>query len=251
MNNVFQLFYRGADDALYTRAPIYLGGWDAEQPLGGGLGGDPIAVQVPSTDDIQVFYAGTDDSGRLGTGSGLRRPGYTLRSCWSGSDESPTGWSNEQNLGGTIIGNPIAAQVPGTDNLQVFYPGENNGLYSRVRSPDGTWSGEQNLGATLNGAPFVVQLPGTDILQVFFRSSDNFLWSLWRSGGNGSWTPSEWLGGTQPTVFGDPVAIQVPGTNNLQIFYRGPDNTVRSRLWNSGDSPGNLSPEQTLGGGPR
>ena len=139
MNNLLQLFYRGTDNALNTRPPIFSGGgWSSEQPLGGFLGGDPIAVQVPGTNIVQVFYAGTDSPGRLGTERGLPRPGgYPLRSLWSPSDESPAGWSDEQNLGGVITGDLVAAQVPGTDNLQVFYPGENNGRFSNWRNQDG------------------------------------------------------------------------------------------------------------------
>ena len=45
--SVLQLFYRGADNSLYTRWRNPDGSWSGEQHLGGILNGDPIAAQVP------------------------------------------------------------------------------------------------------------------------------------------------------------------------------------------------------------
>src|ERR1022692_938612 len=100
---------------------------------------------------IQLFYRGTDNS---------------VYSRWRSTDGS---WVEEQGLCGTLNGDPIAAQIPGTDLLQLFYRGMDNSVYSRWRNPDGSWSGEQHIGGTLNGDPIAAQIPGTDILQLFYR----------------------------------------------------------------------------------
>ena len=45
--SILQVFYRGADDSLYTRWRNPDGSWSSEQHLGGILNGDPVAAQVP------------------------------------------------------------------------------------------------------------------------------------------------------------------------------------------------------------
>ena len=80
---------------------------------------------------------------------------------WRNPDGS---WSTEQNLGGSVaygsFGSYItAAQVPGTNYLQIFYGGPDGTVRSRWRNPDGTWSYELNLwgsGALSNIATVVV-----------------------------------------------------------------------------------------------
>jgi hypothetical protein len=65
---------------------------------------------------------------------------------WSRWRNSNGSWSGEQNLGGKLNGDPVAAVIPGTNVLQLFYRGLDNGVWSRWRNPDGSWSAEQNLG---------------------------------------------------------------------------------------------------------
>src|SRR5262249_39764989 len=49
---------------------------------------------------------------------------------------------------------PVAAVIPGTDILQLFYQGADGGLWTRWRESGGTgWSDEQNLGGSLIGDP--------------------------------------------------------------------------------------------------
>jgi hypothetical protein len=172
---------------------------------------------------IQLFYRGTDNS---------------VYSRWRSTDGS---WVEEQGLCGTLNGDPIAAQIPGTDLLQLFYRGMDNSVYSRWRNPDGSWSGEQHIGGTLNGDPIAAQIPGTDILQLFYRGTDNSVYSRWRNT-DGSWSDEQYIGGT---LNGDPIAAQLPDTDVLQLFYRGTDNSVWSR-WRNTD--GSWSDEQHIGG---
>ena len=48
---------------------------------------------------------------------------------------------------------------------------------------------------------------------------------------------------------GDPAAIAIPGTDILQVFYRGGDNALWTRWRNPGATPSPWSDEQSLGGG--
>ncbi len=89
---------------------------------------------------IQLFYRGTDNS---------------VYSRWRNTDGS---WSDEQHIGGTLNGDPIAAQLPGTDVLQLFYRGTDNSVWSRWRNTDGSWSDEQHIGGILNGDPIAADV---------------------------------------------------------------------------------------------
>jgi hypothetical protein len=169
---------------------------------------------------IHLFYRGTDNS---------------IYSRWRNN------WPCEQHIGGTLNGDPIAAQVPGTNILQLFYRGTDNSVYSRWRNADGSWSGESRIGGTLNGDPIAAQVPGTNILQLFYRGTDNSIYSRWRNA-NGSWSAESHIGGT---LNGDPIAAQLPGLNILQLFYRGTDNSIYSR-WRNAD--GSWSAESHIGG---
>jgi hypothetical protein len=58
-----------------------------------------------------------------------------------------------------LNGDPVAAQVPGTDILQLFYRGTDNNIYSQWRNPvDGSWSGEQQIGGILNSDPIAAEV---------------------------------------------------------------------------------------------
>jgi hypothetical protein len=62
--------------------------------------------------------------------------------------QAQTQWSSEQNLGGVPGSIPYAIQVPGTNILQIFYQGTDNGLWTRWRNTDANWSSEASLGGT-------------------------------------------------------------------------------------------------------
>jgi hypothetical protein len=153
-------------------------------------------------------------------------------------------WSSEQSLGGKLNGDPIAATVPGTNDIQLFYRGTDNAIWSRTRDfTSGNWSGEQRIGGKLLGDPMPAVIPGTNILQLFYRGTDNAIFSRWRNT-DGSWSNEQRIGGA---LNGDPIAAVIPGTDVLQLFYRGLDNSIWSR-WRNTD--GTWSPdEQPLGGG--
>jgi hypothetical protein len=164
-----------------------------------------------------------------------------------------TQWSSEQPLGGDPASDPYAIQVPGTNILQVFYQGTDNGLWTRWRNPavgstPAFWSDEAPLGGQLSSSgsnPVAIQLPGTNIIQVFYRGANNALWSVWRNPADGntppSWSPPQNLGGI---LAGDPAVAQIPGTNTVQVFYQGADHAMYTR----GLTNGTWSKEQGLGG---
>jgi hypothetical protein len=98
-----------------------------------------------------------------------------------------------------------AVVVPGTNILQLFYRGLDNGVWSRWRNPDGSWSSEQDIGGQIGGdyGPTAAVVPGTDILQLFYRGLDGGLWSRWRNP-DGSWSSEQDIGGRSLTAATSP-----------------------------------------------
>jgi len=140
-----------------------------------------------------------------------------------------------------VSANLIASVVPGTNILQLFYRGTDEGIWSQWRNPNGSWSGEQGLGGVLTSDITAAVVPGTNVLQLFYRGTDNAVWTRWRQA-DGVWSDEQTLGGV---LTSDITAAVVPGTHVLQLFYRGTDNAVWTR-WRQAD--GVWSDEQTLGG---
>ena len=117
------------------------------------------------------------------------------------------------------------------------------------------------LGGSLTTDPVAEKVPGTDILHVFYRGPDGAVWTLWRTP-DGTWSKHVSLGGFLPTTdYGPakPIAMQVPGANVLQLFYRGRDMGLYTR-WRGADgtwapkeqrlSPSQGQPGSQLGGDP-
>jgi hypothetical protein len=141
-----------------------------------------------------------------------------------------------------------AAVVPGTNILQLFYRGGDNGVWSRWREPNGHWSGEQGLGGDLaTGAIAVAVVPQEteqghhEVLALFYRGADNSLRSRWREP-NGHWVDEQNLGGE---LTSNVTVATVAGSGILELFYRGTDNTLRCR-WR--EPNGHWSDERNLGG---
>jgi len=178
-----------------------------------------------------------------GDGSGLPTANDTVNIVRSGQTlTSVTILSTglEIDYGAKLKGEPIAAVVPGTQILQLFYRATDDSVWSRWRIPDGNWSDEQAIGGKLSGDPIAAAIPGDPVLRLLYRGMDNSVRS--RSRNPDGWSDEQGLGGV---LNGDPIAAVVPGTDILQLFYRGADNSVWSR-WRNPD--GSWSDEQHIGG---
>jgi hypothetical protein len=139
--------------------------------------------------------------------------------------------------------------------LQLFYGGTDGRLWSRARRVGGDWSDDHTLhhqadpwnesDQRVTGNIAAAPVPGTNILQILYRLGDGALWTRAHEGDpefwNDNWSDPQRLGGVVTT---DICTAQVPGTNILQVFYRGGDGGVRS-FWRDGDV---WHGEQNLGG---
>jgi peptidoglycan/xylan/chitin deacetylase (PgdA/CDA1 family) len=161
------VFVRGINNQIYTRARPPGGSWSSWASIGSGAASGPAAVRV-GAGGIEVYVARTD---------------HTI---W-GSSRSAAGWSAWQPLGGVSHSAPAATSNPKSGTVSVFVRGTNNMLYLKQRKA-GTWTGWQRLGISLIDAPAAVTTARLG-LDVVVRGTDNALWSgRQRSGAWSAWS---------------------------------------------------------------
>ncbi len=139
----------------------------------------------------------------------------------------PPGWSDPDNLGGTLKSGPaVASMVPGTDK-ELFAEGTDLSLQENVQAADGTWSGWSSLGGALSARPAAVSW-GPGRVDVFVRGTDSAIWHKWLR--NGVWSKWEGLGGVLAAGTGPAVASW--GSSQLELFVQGTDKAVWEKTWN-------------------
>jgi hypothetical protein len=199
---VIQVFYRGADNNLWTRWRHVDGTWSVEQglavgpqligngypyqpsgPIAGLMGGEPFACQIQGSNTVAVFF------------QGYGRYSWALYILQRRDDGV---WFNQMQLVGlndapasppeyaSLIGKPFVVNTPilNPNSQTVFYRGAfGNNLVSTSQSPMGGyeilyWTTEMNWDGSLAGDPFAINLPG-HVVQVFYRGTDNHLQTQW------------------------------------------------------------------------
>ena len=103
------VFVRGTDDSLWTRALPPGGSWSPWTSLGGWLTTGPAGVYVDAV-RLDVYAIGGDHA--------------VWRRTWTGSM-----WSGWQSVGGQTYVAPTVAPSPQGDGAWVFVRGTGNGLY--------------------------------------------------------------------------------------------------------------------------
>ena len=166
------VFVRGIDDGIWTRALPAGGSWSPWTSLGGRLASGPAGVNI-GAGRLDVYAVGTD------------------RAVWRTTRTGST-WSSWQWLGGRTYSAPTVAPSPPGDGTWVFVRGTNNGLYVNQNAAAGGTAWE-DLGGVLIDAPAAAGAAGR--VDVVVRGTDNALWSrlfrngVW-SGWAGAWAPS-------------------------------------------------------------
>ncbi len=119
--------------------------------------------------------------------------------------------------------------------LEVFYKGPNNHLWESWHN-DGQpwWSAPDDMSGVLStSAPSAVRT--SDSLDIFYRGPNGNLWEIWRKNSDPAWSAPTDLGGNQmlsgpsASIDTDPRAT----AETISIFYRGPNNNIWKRVWNS------------------
>jgi hypothetical protein len=229
-----QVFYKGADNALWTSVQTSVGSntWTAHVNLGGALTSNPVAV-ANADGRLEVFVKGSDN---------------VIYHRWQLTPGSSS-WSGFVGItGGPTAGGDPAVARNNDGRLQVFYRGGDNLLYTVAQSSAGssTWSFITNLAGTLISDPTVV-LNADGRMEVFAVLTDNGISHIWQtSAGSINW--SNWFG-----LGGFTNSLKPDGARNtdgfLQVFFRDAGTTGLSFFRQSPSFPGGWSPSTSLGGG--
>jgi peptidoglycan/xylan/chitin deacetylase (PgdA/CDA1 family) len=166
------VFVRGTDDSLWTRALPPGGSWSPWTGLGGWLTTGPAGVYLDAV-RLDLYAIGGDHA--------------VWHRTWTGST-----WSGWQSVGGQTYVAPTVAPSPQGDGAWVFARGTGNGLYLNPNAAGGgtAW---QDLGGVLIDAPAAAGAAGR--VDVVVRGTDTSLWSrLFRNGAwlgwAGAWAPA-------------------------------------------------------------
>jgi hypothetical protein len=139
----------------------------------------------------------------------------------------PPGWSNTENIGGTLSSGPAATSMtPGTDQ-EAFAEGTDLTLQENVQDASGTWGGWTSVGGVLSARPAAVSW-GPGRIDVFVRGTDAKVWHKWYS--SGAWSGWQSLGGVLPTGVGPAAASW--GVNQLEVFAQGTNQAIWEKTWN-------------------
>ena len=270
--------------------------WQSWEPLGGVLQGDPVVGKsydgrlevfargpggrlqhIAQTDGVNDHWApweALDGVSMVGNPSVVSNADGRLEvfaavgtnpsdlALWhirqTGSATFPF-WSSWENLGGHLLGTPVAARNK-DGRLEVFVRAAGNNLAHiwQTSSNTNAWSDWEDLGGgRLVGNPSVgVNADGR--LEVFSCASDHAVWHIWQTA-TVDITWSSWASlGSGPVTAGDPtVAIDLDG--RLEVFVRGAEGTdttlwtIRqtgafSRFWSNWENlPGHLISDPAVG----
>jgi hypothetical protein len=209
-----QVFGRAANEQAYSDVWTPGKSWSGWNSIGGGLTGDPTALEYDTSNygqQLEVF-------GRYG--------GTTYANVWTPASAKWSGWIS---LGGSIVSDPVAIQY-GTQ-MQVFGLAANGQTYSDVWTPGGTWSGWNSIGGGLTGQLSVVQYDTSNYgqqLEVFGQDGGTTYANVWTPA-SAKWSGWTGLGGS---ITGNPAAIQY-GTQ-VQVFGRAANGQTYSDVYTPG-----------------
>ncbi|MGD9755125.1 MAG: Ca2+-dependent phosphoinositide-specific phospholipase C [Acidimicrobiia bacterium] len=205
LDNRHDLFTRGMDGRLWQNIndPGACRGWSGWFPLGGAAFASDVSVAPWGNTALHLFA-------RSGTNTLLHR-------WWDAN-----GWSAWEDLGGSIVGAPVAtAWAPG--RLDVVARDGAGQLV--IKSWDGSrWSAWSNLGLQGTSDPAIVSL-GAGMLDVFVRDGNFRLAQL--SYRSGRWSTPIDLGGY---LISRP-AVASSGATRLDVFVVGGDGRLWQRRW--------------------
>lgn len=278
-----QVFYKGADNALYYFVQTAAGAstWVGPINLGGVITSNPVAI-ANADGRIEVFAKGTDNAiyhqWQLSAGSnswsgwaGLsgssaagdpavaRNTNGKLQVIYRGGDNllytvaqtvaGANSWTMPTNLFGTLISDP-AVGVNADGRLEVFAVMSDNGLHHIWQTSAGssTWSSWFGFGGFLDSNKPDVSRNADGLLQVFYREAGGMgagVFYLKQSPGSpGGWTNHTSIGGT----LGSAPTIGINSDGRLEVFGRATDNTLH-HVWQTVPSGSSWSAWTSLGGG--
>ena len=210
------------------------GAWNAPfniAPAGSALPG-AVASVSRTPDHLDVFWVAPDGS---------------VRSAWWDQHANNGLWNAPFTVAGanSALAGAIDATARTTNHLDVFWVGPDGSVRSAW------WDGAVNSGkwnAPFNIAPAASALPGavasaartSSHLDVFWIAPDGSVRTNWwdAAANSGNWNAPFNIAPANSAVAGG-VATAARLANHLDVFWTGPDGTVRTNYWDSNVNNGN------------
>jgi len=205
-NDVIDVFWKGShDDHMWVGQYSPRSGWTGPQGLGGSVASTPSPVET-SAGDIDVFFQGSDGN------------------LWGVTRPVGGGWSRPSDLGMGIMGGPARAVALQDGGVDVFWRGSTSPHYvwAAFLAPGRRTRGPVRLNGSISLSPWPVAAAGT--AGVFFRGTDGSLWVIPGRSGGGWAAPVRMRMGK---LAAGPFAAVGTGTNQYEVFWRGPDGSLR------------------------
>ena len=277
-----QVFYKGADNAVYYFVQTAAGAttWTGPISLGGAGTSNPVAI-ANSDGRLEVFLKGTDNgiyhqwqttpggstwSGWVPLGGSAagdpavaRNTNGKLQAIYRGSDNllytfaqtsaGSTSWTTPVSFAGTLLSDP-AVGVNADGRLEAFAARTDNSLYHIWQTSAGstTWSGWFSLGGFLDAAKPDVARNTDGFLQVFYRESGmaggGLVYVKQTPGAPGGWSSHTSLGSSLNSA----PTVGINGDGRLEVFSRAMDNALQ-HIWQTTPSGSSWSSWISLGGG--
>ncbi len=194
-----ELFYIGLDDNLYD---FWQTGANSATWQGGIFRGKAKKLVLAANGDghLELIYIGMDN--------GLYHNWQPKPSAgpWQGGVSGATA----AGLGGSA--KDIAFALNGSNNIELFYIGTNDGIFHNWQDSNG-WHGEASFGGTAQQLSLVAAQDRR--LELFYVGMDGFTYHNWQSSSNGPWT-----GGLRGNMAAR-LATTRDARGRLVLFYSG------------------------------
>jgi hypothetical protein len=199
-NGRLDVFARGTDNKLYQKWTDNTHGWSPQWTnLGGNITSGPSGASA---------LCAREDIFARGAAGAIDHKWYY------------NGWQPWDTLPGTVNSGPGAVSWRCNGRLDVFVRGTDNALWQKWTDDTHGWlpnwfSLQGNIASAPAAASFACAR-----YDVFARGPDGLIWHKWFQG---SWQPWESFPGA---VSSAPGATSYRCNNRLDIYARGPDNTL-------------------------
>ena len=234
-SSTLDLFGRWFDGTIRARS-FGSNGWTTPEwvNMGGEGVSGPAAISRLNTNQVEVFARWSDGTVRKNV----------WRTPFGGNGSSNATW---ENLGGRGVDSP-AAVARRSDIVDMFVRWDDGTIRSKVwtASRQGWWPGPLdwlNLGGMATSKPVAVSRNASTILLATRWVDGTVRVKVWDDSRDAWWpSNSDWsnLGGN---IVGAPVVV-ARGQDHLVVYARWVDGSIRTKVWNAGNSqwwPGQTS----------
>jgi hypothetical protein len=229
--------------------PATKGAWQLAVPIDSAPGAAAVTAAARSPSNLDVFYINTDgnlyDEYWTAPGGWSQSAYDVTKAVCFGSNGSAV-WDGGPCVGSGVLGGGVAAVALSPWNLNVFYVGNDGGIWN-PNWEGSTWNTyeifgpsspfQQNAGVATPGSAIAAVARTASNVDVYYIGTDGGLWtSSWQAGGTwGSW---EIPGTAGLARAGTPISAVSRQPGAVDVVFEGGASTGNSIEWASWQYPG-------------